>query len=178
MTPTALQDPELSYIRELYAHDEWANARFLAAAAELDSERYTRDLGSSFPSIQDTLSHVVVVEWVWLRRWHGESPSAPPAWAEAPDAASLRARLSEIEAERGEWMSSLGPQDLARHVSYHSVKGDLFEYPLRDQLLHLAIHSNYHRGQLTTMFRQIGATPPATDFLVFRRAAEPQSCRA
>jgi hypothetical protein len=26
-----------------------------------------------------------------------------------------------------------------------------------------------HRGQLTTMLRQVGATPPATDFLVFRR---------
>ncbi|MGH2830171.1 MAG: DinB family protein [Actinomycetota bacterium] len=28
-------------------------------------------------------------------------------------------------------------------------------------------HSSYHRGQVTTMLRQVGARPVATDFLEF-----------
>jgi uncharacterized damage-inducible protein DinB len=33
-------------------------------------------------------------------------------------------------------------------------------------MLHLVIHDSYHRGQVTTLLRQLGARPPAVDFLV------------
>jgi uncharacterized damage-inducible protein DinB len=34
-------------------------------------------------------------------------------------------------------------------------------------MYHVVNHSTYHRGQLTTMLRQLGAAPVPTDFLVF-----------
>jgi uncharacterized damage-inducible protein DinB len=34
-------------------------------------------------------------------------------------------------------------------------------------MYHVVNHSTYHRGQLTTMLRQLGARPIATDLLVF-----------
>jgi len=34
-------------------------------------------------------------------------------------------------------------------------------------LQHVVNHATYHRGQLTTMFRELGATPRALDFLVY-----------
>jgi uncharacterized damage-inducible protein DinB len=34
-------------------------------------------------------------------------------------------------------------------------------------LQHLVNHSTYHRGQVTTMLRQPGAEPTASDFLLF-----------
>jgi uncharacterized damage-inducible protein DinB len=37
-----------------------------------------------------------------------------------------------------------------------------------DILLHIVNHSTYHRGQVTTLLRQVGAVPPETDFVVFR----------
>jgi len=36
---------------------------------------------------------------------------------------------------------------------------------LGDLMTHVVNHATYHRGQLTTMLRQVGATPPATDFV-------------
>jgi uncharacterized damage-inducible protein DinB len=32
-------------------------------------------------------------------------------------------------------------------------------------------HSSYHRGQIVTMLRQLGATPPSTGLLRFYRDA-------
>jgi len=32
---------------------------------------------------------------------------------------------------------------------------------------HVVNHSTYHRGQVTTLLRQLGGTPVATDWLVF-----------
>jgi uncharacterized damage-inducible protein DinB len=34
-------------------------------------------------------------------------------------------------------------------------------------MYHVVNHSSYHRGQLTTMLRQLAAQPVSLDFLVF-----------
>jgi uncharacterized damage-inducible protein DinB len=39
-------------------------------------------------------------------------------------------------------------------------------------MYHVVNHSTYHRGQLTTMLRQLQTVPVATDFLVFHDELE------
>ena len=43
----------------------------LAAVRGLTPEQFTRDMGSSFPSVRDTLAHLYSAEWAWYQRWHG-----------------------------------------------------------------------------------------------------------
>jgi uncharacterized damage-inducible protein DinB len=38
---------------------------------------------------------------------------------------------------------------------------------------HVVNHSSYHRGQVVTLLRQLGKTPPATDFLIYFDEGEP-----
>ncbi len=45
----------------------------------LTPEQFTRDLGSSFKSVRDTLAHLYSAEWAWYQRWHGTSPTAHAA---------------------------------------------------------------------------------------------------
>ena len=59
--------------RLLYEYNSWANRRTLDACSALNTEQFTRDLGSSFPSVRDTLSHICEVESLWLERWQGHS---------------------------------------------------------------------------------------------------------
>ncbi|MGC2725748.1 MAG: DinB family protein, partial [Candidatus Acidiferrales bacterium] len=61
--------------RLLYDYNAWADHRTLDACAALSSEQFTRDLASSFRSVRDTLLHIMQVEWLWLERWHGRSPT-------------------------------------------------------------------------------------------------------
>jgi uncharacterized damage-inducible protein DinB len=159
---------KLSEYRLLFAYDCWANGRLLQAAGELDGDRYAQELGGSFASVRDTMAHIVAVEWIWLRRWCGESPSAMPDWAVAPESAALRRKLDEIEVEQDRFMATLSDEGLQRIVEYRNLKGETYRYPLGDLLLHLVNHSTYHRGQAATLLRQLGAVPPPTDFLVFK----------
>jgi uncharacterized damage-inducible protein DinB len=158
----------LADVRSLFAYDEWANGRVLRCAAALTEEQYARPLAGSFPSIRETLGHIVVVEWVWLQRWRGVSPASVPEWAATAGAQRLSEELQRVEAERAAFLAALKDADLARLVSYVNVRGQPHAYLLGDLLVHLVNHSTYHRGQVTNMFRQVGATPPATDLLVFR----------
>ena len=69
--------PEIA--RQLFAYDAWANRRSLGACAALTPEQFTQDLGSSFPSVRDTLAHIVGAQLVWLERFHGRVPGGPAA---------------------------------------------------------------------------------------------------
>ncbi len=54
-------------------------------------------------------------------------------------------------------------------ISYRGVDGQVFAHTLADLIRHVVNHSTYHRGQLVTMLRQLGHTPPSTDFTRYLR---------
>src|SRR5579859_2789121 len=60
-------------IQLLFEYDRWANSRVLQAVSRLSTEQFTRDLGGSFRSVQDTLLHILSGEWIWLQYWREKS---------------------------------------------------------------------------------------------------------
>ena len=159
----------LADIQLHFAYNKWANDRTLEGIASLTPEQVTRNLGSSFPSIRDTAAHIASAEWIWLRRWKGESPSAHPTWAKHSSMEAVVAKFAEIEAERATWLSTLTDADLDRMLSFRLLNGNEDRQRLSAQLLHLVNHSTYHRGQVAGMTRQVGGTPVATDLIAYRR---------
>jgi uncharacterized damage-inducible protein DinB len=156
-----------------FGYNKWANDRTLQSIATLDDEQITRNLGTSFPSIRDTAAHIASAEWVWLRRWKGDSPASHPAWAKGGPMDGVSAKFAEIEAERAEWLARLTAADLERHVPFRLFNGTEDTQPLLAQLLHLVNHSTYHRGQIAGMIRQVGGTPIATDLIAYQRTLKP-----
>ena len=154
-------------VKRIYAYNDWANERILVAIDELSEEQRSRVIPSSFPSILETYTHIAFAEWVWLQRWLGESPTSPPVGTSFADA---RERLHAVAGERRAYLDVLTDEAIAGTLSYRNIKGDPFTMNLGDLLLHCANHATYHRGQLVTMLRQVGATPPGTDFTTFARS--------
>ena len=158
-------------IRALYDFNAWANRRVLDACSALTDEQFTRDLGSSFPSVRDTLVHIMSGEWVWLAFWRGHpSPRAEMetefATSRFANLASVRARWESVVKDLLTFARGLTAADLGKTLE---VKRHQFSYPLRALLQHLVNHSTYHRGQVATMLRQLGAAPRATDYHLYLR---------
>lgn len=151
----------------LFEYNCWANECVLTAAAKLNNEQFTRDLSSSFSSVHDTLVHMMGAEWVWLQRWKGISPGALLAPSEFTDFAAVRTRWTDLMREQMEFINRLTEAALEQEISYINFKGQNWTYPLNQMLQHVVNHSTYHRGQVATMLRQLGATPVSTDFLLF-----------
>lgn len=147
----------------LYDYNAWANARTLGAAEPLSSEAFLRDLKNSFPSVRDTLAHILGAEWIWLRRWHGESPSQILPVTEVSTLASLKGRFAAIEKERRAFLEGVSDEGLAQPFSYRDMAGNSHTLLLVQSLQHVVNHGTYHRGQITTMLRQLGAKPVGTD---------------
>ena len=68
----------------------WARDRLLDAVAALTPDQYTRDLGSSFKSVRETVTHIYAAEWAWFERWNGRSPTALLPPDQFPDLPALR----------------------------------------------------------------------------------------
>jgi pantoate--beta-alanine ligase len=159
--------PEM--IRVLFQYNQWADRRTLDACAALANEQFTRDLGSSFRSVRDTLAHLYGAEWVWNERISGRSPSGLPSGTVYPDLAAVRAKLEEMDSYYLDYVSKLTPSDLERVIKYKALSGDEFSNPIWQILHQLTNHASYHRGQVTTMLRQLGAKPATTDLIAYYR---------
>jgi uncharacterized damage-inducible protein DinB len=162
-------------IRLLYDFNAWANHRTIDACAPLAPEQFTRDLASSFRSVRDTLAHIYGAQWVWLERWHGRIPTALPSAADFPDLDTVRRRFIEIDRNMVDFAASLNADDLHRIVQYKTVAGTAQAQPLWQMLQHVANHSTYHRGQVTTLLRQLGAKATSTDLIAFYRERATQT---
>ncbi|HLW80404.1 MAG TPA: DinB family protein [Candidatus Acidoferrales bacterium] len=157
----------LDNVRTLYAYNSWANHRVLDACAPLSPAQFTENLHSSFASVRDTLVHIMLAEWLWLERWLGRSPGFPKG--DFADLASICARWQKIEGDLDAFIQKLSAADLDRVVEYKNTKGNAFSNSMWQMLQHLVNHGTYHRGQITTMLRQLGATPLTTDLIAFYR---------
>jgi uncharacterized damage-inducible protein DinB len=153
----------------MFQFNQWADRRQLDACASLTNEQFTRDLGSSFRSVRDTVVHLYGAEFVWNERIHGRSPSSLISGAGFPDLASIRPKLEEMDAYYLDFVSKMKQQDLDRVIRYKGFNGDEFSNPLWQSLHQLTNHASYHRGQIVTMLRQLGVKPVSTDLIMYYR---------
>ena len=151
----------------LYEYNTWANTRTLDAVEALSAGDFVRDLKSSFPSVRDTLMHIVGAEWAWLRRWQGESPSKLLSVADFLTLASVKDRFAAVDRDRRVFLEGLAEDRLAQPFSYKDLAGNAYSLLLIQSLQHVVNHGTYHRGQITTMLRQLGAKPMSTDMSRF-----------
>lgn len=162
----------LTDIKTLFAYNSWANTRMLECVAKLDQEQYNRDMGNSFPSVKATMEHILGAEWIWWKRWHGESPAKfPNEWDVSTFEALQQVWQQHDQAYRA-FGESLSEGDLDRNIVYHNIKGDKFENKLGDLCRHVLNHSTYHRGQVTTLLRQLGAEAVSTDLIFYYRSLQ------
>jgi uncharacterized damage-inducible protein DinB len=157
-------------LRRLLDYHYWARDRVLDAVAPLSPDLFTRDMGNSFRSIRDTLVHAYSAECIWYSRWNGESPSAMLSPEAFPDVTSLRQAWLEHERKVRALFAPLDNAGIARVIEYRAMSGQVSASVLWHMLQHVVNHATYHRGQVTTMIRQLGAVPPKSmDLITFYR---------
>ena len=148
----------------------WARDRLLDALEPLSPDQFTRDLGSSFRSVRDTAAHIYAAEWAWHSRWVGTSPLAllPPDMF--PDVATLGRTWSELEGKMRAFFSNRDEAGINEVIEYTLLSGQAGASILWQMLQHVVNHASYHRGQVVTMLRQLGASPPKPmDMIAFYR---------
>lgn len=146
-------------LQVLLEYHYWARDRVLEAAEALSPEQFTKDLGSSFKSVRDTLAHTYVAEWAWYCRWQGNSPKAALPAEMFPNVGTLRRAWNEQEGKVRTFVDGLGDDGVHRVIEYQLLSGQPGKAAVWQMVQHVVNHASYHRGQVSTMLRQLGARP-------------------
>ncbi len=175
-------------IRTLYAYNHWANQRLFFTLEKLNAEQFAAEVPNSFPSIRETVFHILFAEWLWLKRWQGTSPRATgpnpnvtsatwksltPEGIATPQEFTTIAELKSfgdyVERERQEFLGTLSDAALNAPLNFEDMAGNPYSEPLVQLLQHVVNHGTYHRGQVTTMLREVGGETVGLDMLFFFR---------
>lgn len=145
---------------KLFEHLNWANLRILERLRSGDAGSHAKAIG--------LFAHILQAERVWLTRLQGQDSSALPVWPEA--GLDFCGRMTKQNHEDyTAYLGSLADGEGDRVLRYANQFGQVFDNSVRDILTHVALHGQYHRGQINALLRAGGAEPVNVDFITFVR---------
>jgi len=155
---------------EYAAYNVWANQRMIDCISNLTDDQINREINSSYKSIYATLLHLWDAESIWWQRIKLQEQVDVPGSHFNGSVLELGANLMKQSKQWKEWVDIATEAALEHEFIYRNSKKEQFKQPVSEVLIHLFNHQTYHRGQLITMFRQVGVEEvPGTDFISFTR---------
>ena len=149
----------LQMLRTLFDYDYWANGESLASLSTLSGDA---------EKARKFFSHVLGAQRIWLGRFTSPEPPTAEPWP-VLSAEETRAAIEEVHQRCTALLDNLTFEKLEGNLAYRNLKGVEFQTPIRDVLMHLILHSAYHRGQVAAAVRDAGGKPAATDYTVYVR---------
>ena len=142
-----------TYLHQLFAYDDWANRETLASLehAAKPSQRAKK-----------LMAHIVAAEWLWIRRMVGRAQRTA-VWPEL-SFAECRRQLALLQKEWQKFFADHASK-LAAEFSYKNSSGENWSNQMQDALMHVVMHSAYHRGQIAAEVRAAGGEPAYTDYI-------------
>jgi uncharacterized damage-inducible protein DinB len=155
-----------SYLDELYAHQEWADAEhwraFEAHPAALEDK-----------AIRERLLHIHLVQhgfsWVTART---RPEFIFKKLEDFPSMADLKAYGQQGLAQLDERLKNTDQDRMEEIIEVPWFRPGA-KISVRQALTQAAMHSHYHRGQNATRLRELGGVPPTTDFIEWLHKGQP-----
>ena len=150
---------------DLVAHMEWADAKVWQAVLGSDAAR-------TDAKILGWLQHLHAVQRGFLTLWRGEwLPPKPPDFS---DPLALATWAHEGHVEVHAFLADIDPSVSDRVLSLpwaavleESLKRPAEAVTIGQTALQVVLHSTHHRAQVNARLRDLGAEPPAIDFIVW-----------
>ncbi|ETT38646.1 DinB family protein [Paenibacillus sp. FSL R5-192] len=161
----------MNHPEQMYNYHAWANQTILGRVKELPSSVLSQVVNSSFPTIAHALSHIYAVDKMWYEVLNGTS------MPEALQACILLngeihgsvdeyiKRFTDLSTQYSEWLR--GHADLEQTTLLDNPFAGVRETSLSDIVIHVVNHGTYHRGNVSTMLRQLGHASIMNDYSLF-----------
>lgn len=157
-------------------YNQWMNARLYGLAAQLDPNELRADKGAFFGSILSTLHHLHASDAHWMRRFaehatalvslNGLRERTLPELVRRityPDFQVLRVERESLDRTIVAFADEATEALYGETLRYTNSAGDGHAQCFALVLRHFFNHQTHHRGQVTTLFSQLGVDVGVTD---------------
>lgn len=157
----------LEHLRTLARANRLANRRLHAACAQLPQEEFIAPRTSFFPSLWQTLNHILTVDWFYIAALHREADMAKAWESDTPfeTVAALAAAQEHSDQRLIDWCERADAAALEGIVEMDRGRFTQRERA-RYVLMHLFTHQIHHRGQAHAMLAGTAVKPPQLDEFV------------
>jgi uncharacterized damage-inducible protein DinB len=161
-----------AHFDQLAAYNRWANRRVYDDAATLPDEVRKQGSGLFFGSVHGTLNHLLVADYIWMRRFTGDGP-VPERLNQTlyEDFTELRAAREREDERILGFVTGLTTDGYDRLIEYQNSSGKTFQQAVGPALTHFFNHQAHHRGQVHAGLTIAGIREPTSlDLLVLQRS--------
>jgi len=151
-------------LRVMAYNNALANHRLLCACAALSQAEFEAPRTGFFPSIQETLNHILVVDRFYVDALEGGT-LGPAAWADPVPCrtlAELHRAQAAVDRRLIAWCNSMDGSGPNQTIRVHRETRVQTERADR-LLLHLFQHQIHHRGQAHAMLSGTNVASPQLD---------------
>jgi uncharacterized damage-inducible protein DinB len=149
-------------IQSMFDHLHWANVRIINTLLTLNEPN---------KQAETLFSHILLAERVWITRLMEKSSSHLPIWSDL-SLEDCNELLQENHTHYRYYVTRLTELEIEKTVTYKNSRGEEFHNTIRDILVHVALHGQYHRGQINLLLRNNDEEPIATDYILYKREKE------
>ena len=157
------------YFKQLTGYTAWVNKEVISWLRQLTDEQWEQEHQSSFPSIRQTVLHIVSAENVWIEFWRNNPAPVFLSGVFKGGRDELLDLWEKTTVELISFLHEYAPEDYSAPVVL-KWNGETWQMAFWQTLVHFVNHATYHRGQLVTLLHQTGYTGlSSTDLAAFCR---------
>ena len=150
--------------RAMAHNNGWANERLLTACGGLGEPEFAAPRVGFFPSLQQTLNHILIVDWFYVDGLEGGA-LGPKAWQNRvpfPALPALHTAQRQVDRRLIAFCDGLDAAGLGGTAVFR--RGGRVQRERIDRaLMHLFQHQIHHRGQAHAMLSATSVGPPQLD---------------
>lgn len=157
--------------RMLARYNQWSNRVMFDAVAALPEGEVLKPRASLFKNMVHTLNHNYVIDRIWQAHLEGRDHGYEARnTKDHPPLAELWRLQQDVDAWYVRWSESQSDASLGETVHYTLIGGNAGAMTRGEILMHIVMHTNYHRGFVADMIYAVpGCRPPTMDLPVFMR---------
>lgn len=161
MSPAPKPYSPAARFRHLYEYERDCNAKVIRMLESVplesrSSPQFARAVGKA--------AHLVAARHMWLFRL-GVCETKPIDWFPPTTLEELPNATAEVERMWVTYLSRQTDESVMTEVEWSGHDGKRRRWPLIDLLTQVFGHAWYHRGQITTLVKDLGGTPTDADYI-------------
>ncbi|TPK74759.1 damage-inducible protein DinB [Mesorhizobium sp. B2-4-15] len=155
----------LDHLRRMAGNNLWSNDRLYRAVLSLQPGEFEAQRTSFFPSIKETLNHILAVDHLYLDflQEGGVGAAAYDDFVPFDDPVELAKAQADFDRRLIAFCDGLLDADLDRRVATDRREDGMIPEKIGEILAHVLLHDIHHRGQVHAMLSGTSVAPPQLD---------------
>ena len=154
-----------NYFQLMAQYNKCMDSKIYAVCLEIPDDLRKKDMGAFFKSIHSTLNHIYYGDLAWIERLRDNTFTPRQIGIDLhDDFKELKEAQEKMDSGIINWADSLTQEKLNQTFDYVSnVENFSRKLPVWVLATHMFNHQTHHRGQVTTLIKQLGYEPGITD---------------